>query len=221
MTPQQFVDAVCDLKLDNVFNPYIQQCSIYDREDAPRLRTKILLKILESAVAVDIEALWLGRDLGHRGGRRTGLAFTDDVNLDAHLARWGITAPRPTKGELVSEKTATVIWSVLNRIEKPLFLWNVFPLHPHDAKDPFTNRAHNAHERHAGEEFLFELINLLRPRRLISVGNDAAATVSRLCGRTHLQVVKIRHPSYGGQKIFLNQADELYGINNELRQKVS
>lgn len=185
---------------------------MYDHENAPSRRCDALLGILNAAVNVELDSLWLGRDLGHKGGRRTGLALTDDINLDAHAARWELVVKRPTKGEVVSERTATIAWSVLDQIEDAVFLWNVFPLHPHAPKNPFTNRGHNAQERRTGEDFLSELIRLLRPRRLVSIGNDATVTALRLY-RPH-QVVKVRHPSYGGQNAFLSQIRELYGIHS-------
>ena len=215
MTPEQFIDAIRKLKFENAFNPYSEQCSIYDHDEAPRLRSEALLAILHAAVKVDVDSLWLGRDLGYRGGRRTGLALTDDVNLHTHAARWEVVFERPTKGEVIVERTATIIWSVLNQIENPVFLWNVFPLHPHVEREPFTNRGHNARERRAGEDLLSELIGLLCPRRLVPIGNDAAATALRLYRPQ--QVVKVRHPSYGGQKTFLRQIRELYGVQAEVR----
>src|ERR1700683_3948629 len=157
----------------------------------------MLLSMLQAAVEVEIDSMWIGRDLGYRGGRRTGLALTDDVHIHVHAARWGISANRPTKGQAVAERTAAVIWDVLSGIDAPIFLWNVFPLHPHDSDDPFSNRSHNSRERRAGEELLFELIRFLKPRRLIAIGNDAAQTASRLTD-AH-EVLQVRHPSYGGQ----------------------
>ena len=109
----------------------------------------------------------------------------------------------------MAERTAAVIWSVLKQIDASVFLWNVFPLHPHDSSGPFTNRAHNARERRAGEELLCQLILLLKPRRLVPIGNDAASTAYRLRGKQDL--IRIRHPSYGGQNEFLRQTRELYG----------
>lgn len=208
MNLHPFVNSVSALQFDNCFNPYVDRCEIHDHHDAPHRRAMALSAILESAARKPIDAIWVGRDLGYRGGRRTGLALTDDVHIDHHANRWDIVTQRPTIGAVVAERTAAVIWSVLDRIESRIFLWNVFPLHPHEADDPFTNRQHNARERRAGEDLLQALIFLLRPARIIAIGNDATAAANRV--ENMIPVVCVRHPSYGGQSQFLRQIAELY-----------
>ena len=159
---------------------------------------------------MEVDAIWIGRDLGYRGGRRTGLALTDDVHLARHARRWSLDVSRPTQGAMVAERTAAFVWRLLDRIDRHTFLWNVFPLHPHQAGQSFSNRHHDARERRAGEEALAELIGLLRPERLIAIGNDAAASAGRIGGNT--PVVRVRHPSYGGQNDFLCSMNQLYGL---------
>lgn len=210
MRPINFVEALCALKFENAFNPYSGKCDVHDLDDAPRRRAHALLAMLEAASNAEVDAIWIGRDLGYRGGRRTGLALTDDAHIFAHAARWGITAERPTKGAPVVERTAAVIWNVLSQIKASVFLWNVFPLHPHECGEPFSNRSHNAQERMVGEQILAQLIILLKPKRLIAIGTDAAKAVNRLGG--NLKIHEIRHPSYGGQTQFIRQARELYGL---------
>ena len=208
MTPTCFVKELIGLDFKHTFNPYSDRCTAHDLDDAPPSRSQTLQAMLEAATERDIDSLWIGRDLGYRGGRRTGLAFTDDVHVQAHAARWELSVKRPTKGEEIAEQTAAVTWRVLSQINVSVFLWNVFPLHPHEPGNPFSNRSHNARERRAGEEFLSELILLLKPCRLIAIGNDAARAARRL---GNLQgVIQVRHPSYGGQTQFLTQISELY-----------
>jgi len=210
MTPLDFVSQLSTLRFTDAFNPYSDQCPVHDLDDAPVQRSNLLIQTLEMAEQIEVDSIWVGRDLGFRGGRRTGLAFTDDVHFHDHLSRWGISLARPTLGQPVAERTATIIWEMLERIQAPIFLWNVFPLHPHEHGAPFTNRAHNAEERKAGTEKLLQLIHLLRPKRLIAVGNDAEKVLGRISGGAN--VVKFRHPSYGGQVLFSQQVRELYNI---------
>jgi hypothetical protein len=216
--PTEFVNSLQGLKFENVFNPYSDRCTVYDLADAPLRRSKALLELLETAVTTEIDALWIGRDLGHRGGRRTGLALTDEVHLTIHATRWNISIDRATTGSIVAERTAAVIWSMLALVSAPVFLWNVFPLHPHEPGDPFSNRSHRPHERAVGEALLAELVGMLRPRRLVAIGNDAAKVAFRLAAIT--EVVQVRHPSYGGQSDFVRQVRCLYhltGGNEQLK----
>lgn len=217
MKPREFVDALCDLDIEEVFNPYSSQCPVYDLPHAPGMRKRALLATLNEASQREVDSLWIGRDLGYRGGRRTGLALTDDMHLQSYASRWGITIQRPTKGPPIGERTAAVIWSVLALIKPSIVLWNVFPLHPHERGNPFSNRAHNSQEGKIGEEFLAELLLMLKPKRLVAIGNDAARVALRIAGAQ--EVFKVRHPSYGGQTKFVQQVRLLYGISDKTREK--
>jgi hypothetical protein len=218
MNLHPFVNAVAALRFDNCFNPYFDRCEIHDHPEAPARRATALSAMVERAVRKPIDAIWVGRDLGYRGGRRTGLALTDDVHIARHAERWDLVAERPTIGVAVAERTAAVIWSMLDQIDARIFLWNVFPLHPHESDEPFTNRQHNASERRAGEEILHALIALLGPARIIAIGNDAAAAANRVVDA--LPVICVRHPSYGGQTQFLHQMGKLYNVDSQNRRLV-
>ena len=210
VTAQNFVDTLSSMNFENTFNPYAHRCQVYDSSDAPLRRRQTLLSMLQVASESEVDAIWIGRDLGHRGGRRTGMALTDDVHMQAHAARWGVLVSRPTTGQVVAERTAAMVWNVLSQISSRVFLWNVFPLHPHETGMPFTNRAHNARERQAGEEVLSLLVELLHPHRLVAIGNDAAASAYRIC--QHTEVVHVRHPSYGGHNEFLQKMADIYSL---------
>lgn len=205
-----FVERIAAEQFDHCFNPYADRCPVHDSVDAPNRRAKTLSRLVARAEACEVDAIWIGRDLGYRGGRRTGLALTDDIHIAEHLARWGLTAKRPTVGEAVSERTAAVIWQMLSQTQLNVFLWNVFPLHPHEPGNPFSNRQHNASERRFGEDALAALIELLRPKRIVCIGNDAYNALSRLQGV--VPTVAVRHPSYGGQTQFVAQISALYGM---------
>ncbi|MDE2824737.1 MAG: uracil-DNA glycosylase [Gemmatimonadota bacterium] len=210
MTPSSFVKSLKQLEFDKVFNPYTDRCPVHDREDAPERRSGNLLSVLEAAAGRPVDALWIGRDYSYRGGRRTGLAFTDDERLDEHALRWGLTLRRPTRGAVIRERSANVVWNVLSRIGATVFLWNVFPFHPHQPDSPFTNRSHVAVERRSGQYLLEQLVRLLEPSAVIAIGNDAEKAARRLAGPA--AVVKVRHPSYGGQAEFLAGMEAYYGL---------
>lgn len=208
MSTKSILSALKQLDFEDTFNPYFDRCSIHDSPEAPELRRYYLVEMLERAATTELDAIWVGRDLGYRGGRRTGLALTDDINFSNHLVRWGLEPKRPTYGEPVAERTAAVIWDILLQVQVPVFLWNVFPLHPYECGEPFSNRAHNARERKAGTDILIRIVEHLKPRRIVAVGNDAFNVLSAAFSCD--EVRKVRHPSYGGQNEFLATMKALY-----------
>lgn len=214
MTPKEWMRELAATHFDAAFNPYSDVCPVFDLENAPSHRHSALLSCVEKAVEADVDAIWVARDLGYRGGRRTGLALTDDVHLDRHAARWCLDIKRHTKGAPVAEATASVIWKSLDRIPQPVFLWNVFPLHPHLAGQPFTNRAHTAMEREFGLAVLDALLGLLKPRRVVAIGGDAV----RACGRLGFKSEAVRHPSYGGSRVFTEQIERIYELPRQDEQ---
>ncbi|MFW1955173.1 uracil-DNA glycosylase [Acinetobacter guillouiae] len=208
---QTFVRHLKSIELENVFNPYVDICERYDVINAAQIRSNNLNELLNSAISNHVDTLWIGRDLGHRGGRRTGLALTDESHLDDLNTKWDIQLIKATKGISLAENTATAIWTILNSINENIFLWNVFPFHPHDENQPFTNRQHSAKEREIGKEILFELIKLLNVKNIVAIGNDAFNITSsfKING---VSIDKVRHPSFGGKTDFINQMQKIYSL---------
>src|SRR5688572_19143278 len=106
MTPEAIVEALSGICLPNVFNPYADRCKTFDRADAVAARRSNLTAFLRAAIELQVDTLWMGRDLGYRGGRRTGLALTDERHLPvvAKVYR-GSSAMQATEGPAVAERT--------------------------------------------------------------------------------------------------------------------
>ena len=208
MNADGIISSLQQLRFENTFNPYFERCPIHDVTTAPELRCDYLFEMLEQAALTNLDAIWVGRDLGYRGGRRTGLALTDDVHFFDHLARWRLDSARPTFGKPVAERTASAIWNILFQVKVPVFLWNVFPLHPFQCGAPFSNRSHSAREREAGIDVLNKIVEYVKPRRFVAIGNDAFSVLSTTFPNE--DVCKVRHPSYGGQSEFIEQIKSLY-----------
>lgn len=210
------MDELAALRLEHVFNPYADRCPDHDRPDAPRIRRQNLVCMLAAAEQLAVDAMWFGRDLGYRGGRRTGLALTDEPHLDLAGEAFGnISVTRATATSPVAERTAREVWKIIRRLPSPPLLWNAFPFHPHLAGDPMTNRCHTASEARAVEDALSTLLNWFRPVRVIALGADAHRALQRI-GR---DAVYVRHPSYGGQADFVAGVAAVYGITPVLEQR--
>jgi hypothetical protein len=192
---------------DRVFNPYSDRCLTYDHPDGPSIRRRNLEAVLGAALDGGVDAMWIGRDLGHRGGRRTGLALTDDVHLQLHAAMFGVTSVRhATVAPVMTELTARVIWRALSAVGGRTFLWNVFPFHPYEESGEFTNRKHSRLEGEAAASLLSWLVNRLGPRRIVAVGADAGSAL----GRLGYECQQVRHPSHGGQTQFSEGLRRIY-----------
>jgi uracil-DNA glycosylase len=212
VTPKHFVNALAAANLPSVFNPWRDRCAVYDRRDAAERRRDNFERLLSAALDAQVETIWIARDLGYRGGRRTGVPLTDEVHLDrAGVLMGGIALERATQGPAVAERTAAIVWRVLDEIAQPVMLWNVFPFHPHEAGDPMSNRCHTRSEREATWPLLQALIDMLRPRQIIAIGRDAHMAL----GELGVPTAAVRHPSYGGQREFIEGMYSLYGIKEE------
>jgi hypothetical protein len=211
---REFVRALACVQFDNVFNPYADACPIWDLAEAALVRRRNLELVLTAALSDGVDSIWIARDLGYLGGRRTGLALTDDVHLRCHSELFG-TPPlsRATSGPAVSERTAAVVWRSLRSIGRPIFLWNVFPLHPHQPGQPMSNRCHTRAERDRCIPLLLWLIRVLNPKDVVAIGRDSQVALARL----GVNAIAVRHPSYGGQTQFLRDLAVHYGVPVESR----
>lgn len=209
LSASSFVDRMASLTFDNSFNPYRDEDADHDLPGAAATRRDNLRKVIDASLDTGVDSMWIARDLGYRGGRRTGLALTDEMHLGAHAAMMGIDElARSTGGPAVSERTAGVVWDMLAAVDRKVFLWNVFPLHPHDAGAPMSNRNHKRSERHATRFLMEWLVDALRPRQLVAIGRDAQAALADL----GFDAACVRHPSYGGQPEFIQGVSDLYSI---------
>ena len=199
-----FIARLADIKGPNIFNPYRHRCPEFDRPDAVETRSANLRSLLAAAAEQGIEAIWFGQELGHRGGRRTGIALSDETRLDAWGELFCVELRRATIGPAVSELTAGHVARVLASMSGRRVLgWNAFPLHAHHPGKPFSNRGHTRQEAAATAPFAQELISRLEPRNLIALGQKAAATLQVL--DPGLPITMVRHPSFGGAGAFVAQ----------------
>jgi hypothetical protein len=211
MNASEYVDALARIHFDGVFNPYSEVCQLYDLPQAPAIRRSNLKLYLSDVLARGVDEVWLGRDCGYRGARRTGIALTDEMNLhrlEQHLETTGFE--KATIGPPMRERTATVVWDILGLAQRRVFLWNVFPFHPFDGESAMSNRPHSAKEFGACKDLVQLLLQELKPKVIVAIGGDARKALQGM----GFQVEAIRHPSYGGHNDFLRGIRRLHNTDH-------
>ena len=210
MNANIFVQELSNISLDNVFNPYSDTCPDFDKKDAASIRRKNLRSYLTALHEAGVDTIWMGRDLGYRGGRRTGLALTDEYHLKTLEGLFpGFVFCRATKGPAVAERTAAEIWAALPYTSIPPLFWNVFPFHPHEQDSHLSNRRFTKKELSQVEDLNASLVEWLDIKRVISIGQDALQYAKKF----GVAVQAVRHPSYGGTADFRRGIAEVYGVD--------
>lgn len=214
MNAQLFIAHLSDITFNSVFNPYRDLCNTHDHSESPAIRRLNLQRYIHAAVEGGVESVWLGRDCGYRGGRRTGIALTDEIHLEILERHFRISGLiKATVGQPVKERTATEVWKIIREVDARVFLWNVFPFHPFEAGNPMSNRRHSAREFNACRDLLYCLLKWLQPKRIVALGADAHNAIRRL----GFEVLPVRHPSYGGHIEFAEAMRKLYSYNKRPR----
>lgn len=150
----------------------------------------------------------IGEAAGYQGCRISGIPFTSEALLiDGAIPGIAATARLSTRARPWSEPSARVVWRTLyeQRLADTTFLWNAFPLHPHEPGKPLSNRTPTRAELSAGEGVLRALRDALPDAVLAAVGNKSSEALTRL-GYPH---VSLRHPAYGGVTEFAAGVERL------------
>lgn len=180
-------------------------CNQYSRDVAANaIRRRNLRLYLEQLDEIGPALMLVGEAPSYRGGRLTGIPFVSeslmlcgagDVLGEHRGYRRATATPKPS-----TEASATMVWATIRYIEPLPLLWNAFPFHPHAEGNPFSNRMPAASELAIGAPFIERLLRLFPIERVAAIGNAAASSLTRL-GIEH---VKVRHPSQGGKRKFVD-----------------
>jgi uracil-DNA glycosylase len=187
----RFIDELSRVEVsDRAVNQYARG----DRGNA--IRRANLLRYLEWIGMPRM--ILIGEAPSHRGGRLTGIPFTSEAIMLRHL---GDGFRKATPGDTLStEASATMVWATIACIEPRPLLWNAFPFHPFARGNPRSNRAPTAEELRIGAPFLEQLIRMFPIDHVVAIGNLASRSLTALS----IAHEKVRHPSQGGKKKFVD-----------------
>ncbi len=148
--------------------------------------------------------LLVGEAPSYRGGRLTGIPFTSEqimlCGVDGRFLGAERGYRKATPGPKRStEASATMVWATIQHVDPLPLLWNAFPFHPFIRGNPFSNRIPTAAELLAGAPLLETLLELFPIERVVAIGNLAERSLTRLS----IAHTKVRHPSQGGKRKFV------------------
>jgi hypothetical protein len=133
--------------------------------------------------------------------------MTDDARLLQHAEKFGARGVKhATKSGPATEITAGVVWTALDRVREPVFLWNIFPLHSHKHGLSLSNRRHSRGEQVQCQPFLDEILSMFVPETIVAIGADAQNALARRACKFY----PVRHPAYGGKSAFLEGINDIY-----------
>ncbi|HUP59925.1 MAG TPA: uracil-DNA glycosylase [Thermoanaerobaculia bacterium] len=171
------------------------------------IRRRNLRLYLEQLTAIAPRMLLIGEAVSYRGGRLTGIAFVSETlmlgGIDTRSGRvlgadFGYR--KATAGaKLSTEASATMVWSTIREVAPLPLLWNAFPFHPFHAGEPDSNRAPAAAELLLGERFIERLLEMFPIEQVVAIGNQASLSLTRM----NIAHAKVRHPSQGGKRLFV------------------
>lgn len=187
------IRAVADSDIGATFNQF--RCSDGDDRgpEAPAIRRDNLRAYLGARLHAPV--LFIAEAGGWRGARYSGLSLYSERQFGADEPGLRCSSCHPGGW---SEPSATVVQSAIAPWKFDVALWNLVPTHPRRGDDPHTNRTPTRTETRAGEPFMREVIDILQPRYLGAIGQQAARALGH-------DVPAIRHPSHGGAVIAREQ----------------
>ncbi len=204
----EFIKLIQSKSFENVFNPYVDVCETYDVSKAQEIRLNNLRSYLTLLEKMQPNILWVGEALGHRGGRRTGLPFTDEKHLNTLSTIYKIPKLQLACNTKTSEMTATQVWKFVSELpgNNLPFLWNIFPYHPFKSNNQFSNRQLITNEISEVRDIIELLIDNFSFKTILSIGKKSYNTLKQM----NITSTYIRHPSHGGANIFRNQLKNIY-----------
>lgn len=189
---------------DTIINQYADEIEGIDRKGGATIRRENLLHYVSSFKGRP-ELLLLGEAPGPWGCRFSGIPFTGEGPLSrGELPFAGKQSS--TSASPYSERSGTVFWELLAPYHPRFFVWNTIPFHPHLPGNYLSVRNPRWSEVKEYLPLLEELIAILKPQRIAAIGRIAERAVTAI-GQ---QCTYVRHPSYGGVKLFREGMERIF-----------
>ena len=202
---ENLLDILDHEEPSKAFNPYKHQCQIHDKKDGVSIRRSNLRKYMEAMIKNQPRIALIGEALGYRGGRRTGLPFTSDLQLPLLTDKLGMKFNEACI-DLMKETTATAVWKIIDDLfsDSMPFLWNIYPFQPYKNLQ-LSNRNPGTKEIRQYSSLTQDLLSFFQFDEIVAIGKTAYKHLKSW----GYDAKYVRHPSHGGARLFVEQM-ELY-----------
>lgn len=197
---------------DILFNQFKDADIRVDLPNAPEIRRKNLYNYLSSFEARP-QILILGEAAGPWGFRFSGVPFTGEKQIcEGTLGFFGNQSSnnnpliRIKKTPPYISNSAQIFWKLMHPYISKFFIWDCVPLHPHKNDNILSVRNPGKKEISQFSDLNREIINILKPQSILSIGRCAEDALRCF----NIRSVYIRHPSRGGSKIFQEHIGKLF-----------
>ena len=194
---QKFIEKLSEQKVNKlkVFNQY------HADDNFPQyFTTKLnLLFYLTQMKQRNPKTLLIGEASGKDGCAITGIPFTS-LEILSQENKFGLFGfPEKPNRKLQKERTATMVWDTLLKLNFCPLLWNAFPFNPIDPNTK-KNRKPTKEEIKIGEIFLKGLIKIFKTPNIVAIGNTADDMLKQM----NIDHYTVPHPSFGNKGNFYN-----------------
>lgn len=206
-----FIEYLADIDTPNSMSLNLY----YGKTKEAETRRKNLRYYLGEMKKNNPKCIFIGEAPGRWGCFLTGVPFTDEYTI-ANNPFFKDLNKLPSDKTPQREATASVIWGCLNKIaveDYPL-MWNIYPFHPsnvdstHLLSEERGNRSPNGKECSLGKEILLKLLDIFSIDCFYAIGCRSRDMLKSM----YHNIEYIRHPSYGGANIFIEQFGKIYHI---------
>mgnify|MGYP001573844872 CR=1 FL=1 len=170
-------------------------------------KQKNLRIYLTEMLGLNPKLLLLGEAPGYKGCAVSGIPFTSEYIMLENPNKTVIFGKdkgyeKISVSNFEKERTATMIWNALIKLDKIPLLWNSFPFHPHKDRNPQSNRPPSNKETEIGKNYILHLENVFNIEHFIPVGRKAEKLLKNMNIKAEEYVP---HPSRGNKSKFIEK----------------
>lgn len=176
------------------------------------LKAKNLDVYLTTIKSMNPKAILLGVSPVFRGGRKTGIPFTDEyyvsnenISLLQQKDDLGYVIMNNEEQKIEKERVSGIVWSGLEAEMENILLWNIFPFYVHEKGAYACRRDLTEQEKEEGYHFLKMVLKEFPSIHMILIVGDATSDIIEKHAelKEKYEIFNVGHPNLGAKAAFI------------------